>query len=236
MSRFVARFALLLVAPAHVGLAQAEAQAQQDWLRFHIGFALGESDLNFDPSSIGIPDDVASSRSVDTSGTGAKLVAGFRPVRVVGAEIQYLDLGEETISGQGYGQGLVRQGIDVTAEADAWVLTALLFIPEPSPSVDLYAKVGVARIEESTKASGYDHLTRPECQASPSTVGPGLSFPAHCAFASDVDQSHSGPYLGFGVRFRIARAGALRFEYESIDRDDGDPATMLSVGIAHEFR
>jgi len=220
---------------AKVALAQAQDPAQQDWSRFHIGLALGDSELNFDPSSIGIPEDAAPERSTEDSGIGAKLVAGFRPVRVVAAEIQYVDFGEEVISGRGYGQGLVRQGVDIAVEADAWVLAAILFIPEPSPSVDLYAKVGVARIDESTTGSGYDHLTRPECQASPSTVGPGLSFPSHCQFDTNVDQSDSRAYLGLGARFSIPRAAALRFEYEWIERDDGEGTTMLSLGIAHEF-
>ena len=55
-----------------------------------------------------------------------------------------------------------------------------------------------------------------------------------CTFSSDVDQSDSGAYLGFGARFRIARAVAVRVEYEALDRDVGDNTTMLSLGIAWE--
>jgi len=41
------------------------------------------------------------------------------------------------------------------ADANAWVLSALLFIPESSPTFDVYGKVGVAELDESFSAYAY---------------------------------------------------------------------------------
>jgi hypothetical protein len=121
----------------------------------------------------------------------------------------------------------------MSASAKGLVLAAMLFFPEPLASFDVYTKVGVAHLDESLDAYAQDLLT-PECQPSPLTVGPGRSFPPFCFFSNAVDQSDSGAYLGFGARFKIARAAGVRVEYEAVDRDGGDPTTLLSVGIAWE--
>ena len=99
------------------------------------------------------------------------------------------------------------------------MLSALLFIPEASQSIDVYGKVGVADLDESFVASATDTRAAAGCRP----------------FSSSIEQSDSAPYVGFGGRFKIAREFALRVEYEAIDRDGGDPIAMLSLGIAVEF-
>jgi hypothetical protein len=151
-------------------------------------------------------------------------------------EIQYVDLGEgETRVNGGWSVGggqvpaVYQQTSHMKASFDATVLTALLFIPETSPSLDVYGKVGVADINESlttsttTIASGYP-------------IGPECAPYSRCTSTvnSDVELGESAPYVGIGARVKIATHWALRVEYEAIDRDVGDAATMLSLGIAWE--
>ena len=205
--------------------AQDEAQVQ-DWPRFHIGGAFGETDLEWDWSQSGLPERFWSNETTDPDKV-AKVVVGFRPVRVVGVEIQYIDFDEADMSVRGrllfnFAQGgtFYDQHSYMKADADAWVLSALLFIPEPSPSFDVYGKAGVADFDESFVANAYTLDCAPISQCIQ-------------RFHSDVHQSDAELYVGIGARFKIAPAVAVRVEYEAIDRE-GDPATMLSVGIAWE--
>jgi len=229
---------LTVLAIALAGGARAQDQAR-DWPRFHLGIAAGTSQLGADMSDAGVPEHVWGNHSVN-SGTGWKVVAGFRPVRVVGVELQFVDFGEGEVAahgGQLLGGGQVsywEQSSNMKATSKGTLLAALLFIPEASRRLDMYAKVGVAELDESLTADASD-LLMPECQPAAWLVPPTFKAPASCHYSSDVDQSHSGAYLGFGARFAIAGAAAVRLEYEAVDRNGGDPTQLLSVGIAAEF-
>jgi len=234
------RSAPLIALAAFGASCGAAAQDQQrDWPRFHLGIAVGPSLLGHDMAEAGVPEQPWGNRSVD-SDTGLKLVAGFRPVRVVGLEIQFIDFGEgavEAHAGPLLGGGQVtywEQSSSMTSSADGKVLAALLFIPEASPRIDIYAKVGVAHLDESLTAAATSYHP-PECSPIISTVPPRVSYPSSCSFRSDVDKSGSEPYLGFGARFKVASAAGVRVEYEAVIRNGGDPTQLLSVGIAHEF-
>jgi len=141
--------------------------------------------------------------------------------------MQYIDFDEADMRTRGtrlFGGGQVTvfydQSSEMKADANAWVLSALLFIPESSPSFDVYGKVGVADLDESFTAGGYTLDCAPVSQCIQ-------------RFHSDVHQSNAGLYVGIGAQFKVAPAVAVRVEYEAID-GDGDPAAMLSVGIAWE--
>jgi opacity protein-like surface antigen len=159
-----------------------------------------------------------------------KVVAGFRPVRIVGVEIQYIDFDDTGLGARGTllrggsrqgGPAVYDQASFMKAGAEAWLLSALLFIPEQLPLVDVYGKVGVADLAESFTAIA----TTVECVP--------LSQCTNRIY-SDVHESNVGPYIGIGARFELAPAVAVRAEYEAIDRDVGDPAAMLSLGFAWE--
>jgi opacity protein-like surface antigen len=215
----------------------AAGQAQ-DWPRMHIGVAAGDPHWSVDISEAGVPlpDPIVGPPRPAEPSAGWKLVGGFRPARVVGVEIQYVDLGEGEAwvnGGWSVGGGQVpavyQQSNHMKASFDATVLSALLFIPETSPSLDVYGKIGVADLNESlttsttTIASGYP-------------IGPECVPYSRCTSTvnSDVELSESAPYVGIGARVKIASNWALRVEYEGIARDVGDAARMLSLGIAWE--
>ena len=206
--------------------AQDDAQVK-DWPRFHIGLAVGESDLQWNWSQSGLPEHFWSDETTEPDRV-LKVVAGFRPFRVVGFEMQYIDFDEADMRVRGNllfsfaqtGGRFYDQSSYMKADADAWVLSALLFIPEPSPSFDVYGKAGVAYLDESFVADAYTLDCTPISQCIRT-------------FHSDVHQSDAELYVGIGAQFKIAPAVAVRVEYEAIDRDR-DPAAMLSVGIAWE--
>ena len=191
--------------------AQDEAQTQE-WPRFHVGGAIGQSRFDPDFTALGVPEGWP---KPDTT-TGRKIVAGFRPARVVGVEFQLVDFGEDVAEFNTSHHPRLTD-IYVESSANAWVVSALLFIPAPAPRVDVYGKVGVALLDESFRASGYN----------PPTCGP-----IFCSI--DIDQTESRPYIGIGFRFNVARQTALRLEYEAIDADVGTPLTLLSLGVAWE--
>lgn len=221
--------ALAAFGPPIVVRAQDEVQAE-DWPRFYIGIALGESNWRVDMSEGGLPENYVIGGSIE-SDNALKIVAGYRPIRFVGVEIQAIDFGEGKTNAQGGtahdGGGQVGIYYDkvsrMSASSDARVLSALLFAPESLRLVDVYGKVGVAVFDESLTVHGFD------------AHSPGCMPPTTCAFDNQVYQSDSHAYAGIGARFKIARAGAVRIEYEAVDRDGEDPTTLLSLGVALEF-
>ena len=214
---------------AAVVRAQDEAQGQE-WPRYHVGVGIGVGHYDFltDWESAGVPEFIRPTRSRESGSTSRwRLSAGFRPLRVVGLEIEYIALGEgKAEDGYTPNIGISRGEYWLKTEASATVLTAVLFIPDPSPSFDVYGKVGVAQYKESFEV----HVSNwtPMCRLQPFGQKP------ECLFDNQGHQTESQPYLGIGARVKVAREAAVRVEYEAIDHDVGDPTTMLSLGIAWE--
>lgn len=218
---------LVLLAAIAAFSTAGSVRAQEERPRFHVGAAVGESDLAWDWSQSGLPERFWSDESMEPDRV-RKVVAGFRPVRIVGAEIEYVVFDDAGMGARGrrlFGGGQAPLVYDQTsymkAGAEAWVLSALLFFPEPSPSVGFYAKIGVADLDESFTASA----TTVECVPVVQCLN---------TINSDVHRRDAGPYLGIGARFDVARAVAIRVEYEAIDRDVGDNVTMWSLGVGWE--
>ena len=115
-------------------------------------------------------------------------------------------------------------GLTMKGRSTAWVVSGVLFIPERSPTADVYAKVGVAELDESLEAQHFAIVVG----------GCVISACPRIDVESEVRQSDSRPYVGIGARFKVARAVGVRVEYEAIDRDPGDDTTMLSLGVALE--
>jgi hypothetical protein len=123
-----------LAAAAAFG-AGAVAQAE-DWARFQIGAAIGNPrwSMSFADAGVSFPEPNYPHSPVQP-GSGWKLFAGFRPLRIVGVEIQHLDLDEgeqEGVAGRTFGTGQTfgfEQFSKMHVSADASVLSAVLFFP-----------------------------------------------------------------------------------------------------------
>ena len=220
--RFVSQLLAAISAFGTAAATQAQdANRAGEWPRYHVGVAIGRSHYTDSWSSAGVPEHLQPNYSPEGSPTGWKIVAGLRPIRFVGAELQHVDFGSATTRSAASGNQVVRRGAFMRNDADATVVSALLFLPEGLSSVDFYGKVGVAEVEESLRVSVYRYVL---C----GPPGP------NCMFFSDVTETDSRSYLGIGARFKIARDWAVRVEYESIDGDVHDDTTMFSLGVAWE--
>ena len=232
---------LIVIAAFGAGVVRAQDEAQaEEWPRFHFGVAVSSpNDWSVDISEAGVPfpDPILAGDRSGGPDTGWKLVTGFRPLRVVGVEFQYVEFAEgETGVYGGFSYGgrfdVWQQETEMKVNTQARVLSAVLFIPEASPNLDIYGKVGVADVDESISASAIVRVTGVPEECAPGGFRERPTGP--CLFTSDLDESDSAPYVGIGARFRIGSAAAIRVEYEAIDRDGGDRATMFSLGIAWE--
>jgi hypothetical protein len=211
--------------------SNAAAGSAQEWPRFHVGGAVGMARWSVDMAEGQAPPPPAPVvvwKNPAEPGTGWKLVAGFRPARVVGMEIEYVDFddGDATVhGGRTFGGGQVatqyEQTNHLSAGFEASVLSALLFVPEHNPSLDVYGKLGAAKLDESLVTSVITIPCTPISQC-------------RTTVTYDVGQSDVRPYVGIGARMTTWRALAVRVEYESIDRDTGDNLQMLSLGVTWE--
>jgi hypothetical protein len=120
-----------LVALSVTGLARAD----DDPLGFYVGGAVGLAQVRSDQFSL----------SFDQGLTGWKVLAGIRPISVLGAEVEYVDFGHPHTTFDG---GTVNADVKASAEG----LYGLVYLPIPLPALDFYAKAGVARLQTSTNA------------------------------------------------------------------------------------
>ena len=128
--------ALLVLCIAGVGAAQAADHG------FYIGAGLGQSQLQPDRNRVDL-----SEINYDDKDQGYKLIAGFRPLDIVGAEVNYIDLGRTHGNGPA---GPVR--------SDAQLFNASLVGYLPLPFVDVFGKAGVARSRTNFRQQSFDNL------------------------------------------------------------------------------
>ena len=142
-----------------------------------------------------------------------KVLAGVRPLPFVGAELEYIDFGNAG-GDNGYYHG--NYDYAVSAHPKATVLYGLGYLPLPLPFLDVYGKLGVARLQTDNS-----YYTYTGCSAASSNACP--------AAESRFDQQNTKLAYGAGVQVKF-QDFAFRGEYERISSTFGDPnALMASV-------
>jgi opacity protein-like surface antigen len=189
MSRTTPRILLLCCALASCAPAFAD-----DLLGVYVGAGLARTDLRQDYYQI------------DSHAGGWKLLAGWRPLSLLGVEAEYTDLGSKGVTTYG---GTTHVSTDATATA-AYVLG---YLPVPLPWIDIYGKVGAARVKASTSA--YPLPGVGTCVA-----------PAPCEPVS-TESSKSSVAWGAGLQFKWGRTAA-RLDYERFDGSQGNPAALAA--------
>ena len=169
----------------------AAARADDDPLGFYVGGAVGLAEDRSDDFSL----------SFDKGMAGWKVLAGIRPISVLGAEVEYVDFGNPHTTFYG---GTVNANVKASAEG----LYALAYLPIPVPTLDFYAKAGVARLQTSTNAE----------------------FPAN-NFASSSNNEHGAYGAGARVKFGPVSVG---LEYERVAATDGNQ-DLYSLGLLWGF-
>jgi len=97
---------------------------------FYLGAGISQSQID------GVADEF------DMEDTSFKLIAGFRPLDVFAVELNYMDLGSDTLSEGGF-----------SAEAEARAIAGFAMLMLPLPLVDLYVKAGLAYWETEASSS-----------------------------------------------------------------------------------
>ena len=181
-------------------LASASAGAA-DLLEFYVGAGVGQSTLRQDYYQI------------DTHVTGWKAVAGWRPLDLFGAEVEYANLGSKDVT-----YASLDTTTQVSTDAHATAAFALLYLPVPLPWFDLYAKAGPARVQSNTSV----RFTPVICPA-----------PTSCATSSTYDSSRTSVAWGAGGQFKFGLP-AIRLEYERFAGSQGTDA-LLTLAVTANF-
>ena len=185
--------------------AWAAADENSNPLGVYVGAGVGGATAQESPPQTGL--------LFNEHDTGWKVLAGLRPLPFFGAEIEYINFGNTSFSGfipDGYANG--------DASEHALSASALAYVPLPVPFVDVYGKLGIARLEESYAIYSTSYsCTSSSCLASP--IG--------------IDRTVGDFTFGAGVQFHFG-ALAVRAEYERINDTFGSPE-MYSVGATFTF-
>jgi opacity protein-like surface antigen len=182
------------------GLAVSTAAGADDLLGLYVGAGVGQAQLKQDYYQI------------DSHTTGWKLVAGWRPISSLGAEIDYADLGSKDVTYVSAGT------TQVSTKAHAASLYAVGYLPVPAPWLSLYVKGGATRATADTHGS----VTGAVCGLPP--CGPN-------DFTTDSTSTKFA--WGAGAEFKFGLPG-IRVEYERLNGPQGDNA-LLSVAATLNF-
>ncbi len=187
-----------LCAPVALAVALgASLAAHADPLGFYVGAGVGESTVQ---SSELLP------LQVYEHPTGWKVFAGWRPIQMLGAELEYVDLGSKSST---YYNGAT--GSDYQhASASAVGAFAVGYLPQPIPFLDFYGKVGVASLHTNIS----------------STINPSGQV-----FTDDTSNARFAYGAGVEVKFG---APALRLEYQGFSTSGGDQS-LFSLDFAWNF-
>jgi hypothetical protein len=193
-----------------------------DPLGFYIGAGIGESTVNGGNDGYGYGPDGYYLGHHDFAW---KVIAGLRPISIVGAEVEYIDFGHP-----GNGNGFYGGYGYSSAESHPRALAAfgVGHLPLPLPFLDIFGKLGVAHLR--TEVSGYAYA---EC-------GPGAACPAGnllpgTAYLTPFSQSRWDTRFAYGAGIQSSVFGVdLRAEYERISSPFGDP-DLFSVGVTWGF-
>jgi hypothetical protein len=155
-----------------------------------------------------------------------KVMMGIRPITWLGAELEYLDLGSANL-GPSYfvpGDSSAGEFLGASSAARAGAGFAVGYLPLPVSGMDLFGKLGVARLQMPYR---YADAVPPSCSG---TAPP----PVTCPSSSQLFVSHhdvdTGAGYGGGAQYRF-NAFAIRAEFERISTSIGDPH-VVSLGFS----
>jgi opacity protein-like surface antigen len=186
-----------------------------DVLGFYVGAAFGESHLRTEKEILG---DTDYDYLLEGHHSAWYVAAGIRPIQPLGVELQYIDFGKLNAGLRApIGQGGLT-GID----AKAGTLSALGYLPLPVPFLDVYGRLGVARLHTTTTEVG------PAPYLCPAIEGNSCLAPV-----SDISDWSTNLAYGAGVQGKIGSL-AIRAEYERIS-SSGENPSIASLGVTWTF-
>jgi hypothetical protein len=203
-------FSILLLT---LGMTGASPRAlADDLLGLYVGAAVGESHVR---TAKQINGDTGYDFHFDRQHGAWKVVAGLRPISQLGVELEYIDFGNPSA-------GLSNTGLGGLSKADQKVVTVfgLGYLPLPVPFLDVYGKLGIARLQTATT----EVSPTPSCPAGFTSCNP-TTF--------NIADSSTNFAYGAGIQGKIGSL-AIRAEYERINASGGDP-DIFSLGVTWTF-
>jgi opacity protein-like surface antigen len=183
-----------------------------DLLGFYVGAAIGESHVR---TAQEINGDTGYDYQFDATHGAWKVTAGLRPISPLGVELEYIDFGNPST-----GPSNAIFGELSNADQKAVALFGLGYLPLHVPFLDIYGKLGVARLH--TAATEVSPI--PVCPAGSTSCGP-TTF--------NISDSSTNFAYGAGVQGKIGSL-AIRAEYERISASGGNP-DIFSLGVTWTF-
>jgi opacity protein-like surface antigen len=212
MERLMKRISRTLLAVFAVGACAASAAALADNpAGFYLGAGVGYSTIRSDDPGYGLPG------YYNDHQTAWKVIAGVRPIPIVGAEFEYIDFGQP--NGLNHYYNSAYYGLDSHPRAPA--LFAVGYLPLPVPFFDIYAKAGVAHLETDVTTT-----VTPTCAA-------GQNCSLIVPYSYRHDETANKAAYGVGVQSK-AWGVSFRAEYERISSTYGDP-DALTVSATWTF-
>lgn len=214
------RRALVTLLGATVLLALPQAHAATNLFNLYVGAAYARSNLRARDSNP-IPFSGAGAlNSFDRSDSGYQFSLGVRGLEMLGAEVDYFNLGSGSISNP-YTPSYVGSVSNATLSQKGEAAFALLYLPVPV--IDIYFKAGVDRI---TSDLGATFIPQGLC-------GP-VSGSSLCAMQSlALHKTTTGLALGAGAQWQFGNWG-VRAEYERFTAYGGHP-DLVSLGVVWTF-
>jgi len=177
-----------------------------DPLGFYVGAGAGESTVQ---STSLLP------IQVSEHPTGWKVFAGWRPIQMFGAEVEYVDLGSRNSTYISSATATIN-----SQHASASAVGAFLvgYLPQPLPYLDFYGKLGVADLHNNIS-----NIT--------------TTYPVSCGVACTTQLGQNASNVRFayaaGMQLKFG-APAVRLEYQGFTTSGGDQS-LLSLDLAWNF-
>lgn len=210
------------LAPAALVLGSlgAVTVAQAAPLDLYLGAGFGQAHIRAQLNGLSGPNGpVGSLGDFDSTKSAYQAMFGIRLLSFLGAEVDYIDLGQQSIRGPGQpvpgeaGANVLAEQVSQKGEA----AFGMLYLPVPI--IDVYVKAGVSRITTDMSATtNYPGVGT--CQIN----DPGCSLSYLSRSSSDV-----GFAYGAGVQWKLGQ-WAVRGEYERFDAAGANPS-LLSIGM-----
>jgi len=205
--------ALTLAAFMCVSLPIRQAGADE-LLGAYIGGAVGQSHVEATGQQVDVGGSVyRDTGRFDETHSAYKLMLGIRPIPLLGAELAYMDLGHPSGSFNAYPANVSMKGE-----------SAFGVIYLPVPTINLFLKAGLARIQSKINGTGYFAPYCPPYALCPLYVG---IAPFH------LDRTNTGFAAGAGAQYKFG-FWAVRTEYERFNAA-GEHPSLLSLGVTRSF-
>jgi len=199
-----------LLAALAMSVCGASSALADNPVGFYMGAGVGQSTIRSDDPDYGYPG------YFNDHHTAWKLIAGVRPISLIGVEYEYIDFGQPGTHRGYYDTNYY--GSDSHPRASA--LFAVGYLPLPVPFFDIYGKVGVARLETDITTTVPHSCTQ------------GTSC-SQAAYSYRHDETENKLAYGAGVQSKYWGV-TFRAEYERISSKYGDP-DALTVGATWTF-